>query len=182
MTGEVALGILLAHLVGDYLFQSDWMATEKLKRWWPAAAHGITYTLPYVLVTRNPWALLIIGGTHIVIDRYRLAKYVVWLKNQVGAKRTYVYRTPEKEGDPLAGREWQHGWSPADSAGMRPIHARMSVAPPWAKAVRTDSLAWPPTATGYPAGTPAGLATALLIVADNCIHLLINTGAVLWLG
>ena len=39
-----ALGIILAHLVGDYLIQSDWMASEKTKKWWPAIAHGITYS------------------------------------------------------------------------------------------------------------------------------------------
>jgi hypothetical protein len=131
VTGTVALGILLAHLVGDYVLQSDWMATEKLKRWWPAVAHGLTYTLPYVAVTRSPWALAIIGGTHVVIDRYRLAKYLTWLKNQIGPRRN------------------------------RP--------------------GWPPSATGYPAHVPAGLATALLIIADNTIHLVINFAAVLWL-
>jgi hypothetical protein len=76
-----ALGVVLAHLVGDYLIQSDWMAAEKTKRWWPAVAHGLTYTLPYLLGTRSPLALLAIAGTHIVIDRYRLARHVVWAKN-----------------------------------------------------------------------------------------------------
>lgn len=33
----------LAHMVGDYLIQSDWMAQEKTKRWWPAIAHALTY-------------------------------------------------------------------------------------------------------------------------------------------
>lgn len=181
MTAEQALGILLAHLVGDYLIQSDWMAKQKLVRWWPAVAHGVTYTLPYLFVTQNPWALLIIGGTHIVIDRYRLAKYVVWLKNQVGARRVYVYRTAPD--DPMFGeREWAYRYSSAAYAMARPVHAGMAIAPPHAKRVRIDPMSWPPTPTGYPAGTPAGLATALLIVADNAIHLLINTGAVLWLG
>lgn len=46
-----ALGVLLAHLVGDYLLQSDWMANEKTKRRWPAWAHAITYGLPFLLVT-----------------------------------------------------------------------------------------------------------------------------------
>lgn len=78
-----ALAVLLAHLTGDYLIQSHWMATEKTKNWWPAIAHGLTYMLPYLLVTRSPWALLVICMTHIVIDRYRLARYVVWLKNQL---------------------------------------------------------------------------------------------------
>lgn len=82
----IPLGIVLAHLVGDYLLQSHWMATCKTQRWWPAVAHGLTYTLPYLLVTRSPWALLVICATHIVIDRYRLARHVVWLKNQAAPK------------------------------------------------------------------------------------------------
>ena len=35
MTGEIAFGILLAHLFGDYLIQSYWMANEKTKPRWP---------------------------------------------------------------------------------------------------------------------------------------------------
>jgi hypothetical protein len=85
------LGILLAHLAGDYLIQSHYMATEKVNRWWPAVAHGVTYTVPYVFVTRSPAALLTIAGTHVVIDRWRLAKHVVWLKNLAAPK---PYRAP----------------------------------------------------------------------------------------
>ena len=84
MTG---LGIILAHLVGDYLLQSHWMATEKTSRWWPAIAHGLTYTLPYALVTQSPAALVVICVTHIVIDRFRLARHVVWLKNLAAPRR-----------------------------------------------------------------------------------------------
>lgn len=73
---------LLAHLVGDYLVQSHWMATEKTKRWWPAIAHAVTYGLPFLLITQSPLALLVIVGTHAVIDRHRLARHVVWFKNQ----------------------------------------------------------------------------------------------------
>ena len=72
---------LIAHLVGDYLLQSHWMATCKLTRWWPAIVHGLCYTLPFLLITQSPAALLVIGGTHIVLDRYRAARYVIWLKN-----------------------------------------------------------------------------------------------------
>lgn len=82
MSGMTALGILLAHLVGDYILQTHWMAEEKTKRWLPAIAHAVTYTLPYALITHSPVALLVIGGTHAVIDRYRLARHLVWLKNQ----------------------------------------------------------------------------------------------------
>jgi hypothetical protein len=44
---------LLAHLAGDYLLQSDWMATQKVRRWWPAVVHGLTYLLPFLLITRS---------------------------------------------------------------------------------------------------------------------------------
>jgi hypothetical protein len=54
---------LLAHLAGDYLIQSDWMATEKVKRWWPAVVHGTTYGLPFLLITQSPAALAVIGCT-----------------------------------------------------------------------------------------------------------------------
>lgn len=72
---------LVAHLVGDYIFQSHWMATEKVKQTPAAATHAFFYTLPFALITQSPWALLVIALTHFVIDRYRLARYVVWLKN-----------------------------------------------------------------------------------------------------
>jgi hypothetical protein len=90
----IALGIVLAHLAGDYLIQSDWMAVEKTKRWWPAIAHGLTYTLPYALVTQSPWALLVIASTHIVIDRYRLARHIVWAKNLLAPRG---YNPPWRE-------------------------------------------------------------------------------------
>lgn len=74
---------VLAHLAGDYLAQSHWMATEKVKAHTPAAAHALAYTACFLPLTRSWKALGVIGGTHFVIDRYRLAKHVVWAKNQV---------------------------------------------------------------------------------------------------
>lgn len=128
-----ALGILLAHLVGDYIIQSHWMATQKTSRWWPAIVHGVTYTIPYLFVTQSPMALLVIAGTHIVIDRYRLARHLMWFKNQLGPK------------------EFRPSWVEAKING------------------------------GYAASTPAWMAVWLMIIADNTVHLIINTVAVIWL-
>lgn len=72
---------LVAHAVGDYILQSHWMATEKTKNSVAAAIHAATYTLPFLLITRSPAALAIICGTHFLVDRFRLARFVVWLKN-----------------------------------------------------------------------------------------------------
>lgn len=83
----IGLWILLLHLAGDYLIQSDWMAQEKTKRWSAAIAHGVTYGLCYLVLTRSVWALLVIIVTHILIDHYRVIKYLTWLKNQIAPKK-----------------------------------------------------------------------------------------------
>jgi len=72
---------LLAHAVGDYVLQSDWMANNKTSKSLAALAHALTYTLPFLLITLQPMALLVIAGTHFLIDRFRLARYVIWVRN-----------------------------------------------------------------------------------------------------
>lgn len=130
MTAETVLGILLAHLVGDYILQTHYMATQKVNRWWPAIVHGLTYTIPYVFVTQDPLALFIIASTHVVIDRFRLAKHLMWFKNQFAPK---AHR------------------------------------PSWAEAKAN---------AGYNQDVPSWMSTWLMIVADNTVHLLINTLAI----
>jgi hypothetical protein len=88
---------LVAHAIGDYLLQSHWMANEKTKAHWPAAAHALTYALPFLALTRSPWRLALIAGSHFVIDRWRLARYVVWAKNQIAPA---AGRTPWAESQP----------------------------------------------------------------------------------
>ena len=75
---------LVAHAVGDYLLQSDWMATNKTRRSIPAALHALVYSVPFLLLSRSPVALLIICLSHFLIDRWRLARYVCWLANWLG--------------------------------------------------------------------------------------------------
>jgi hypothetical protein len=72
---------LLLHVLGDYIVQSDWMATEKTKRSLAAVIHVVTYVLPFLLLTRSVAALAVIASTHFVIDRWRFARYVCWAKN-----------------------------------------------------------------------------------------------------
>lgn len=72
---------IVAHLVGDYVLQSHWMATEKTKQSMAAAIHAAAYTLPFLLLSQSPAAIAVILGTHFLIDRFRLARFVVWAKN-----------------------------------------------------------------------------------------------------
>ena len=77
---------LLANLVGDYIFQSHDMAVNKTKNSYWALYHAITYTLPFLLLTLNPLAIIIILLTHFAIDRYRVAMCVTKVKNYVFVK------------------------------------------------------------------------------------------------
>lgn len=72
---------LVAHAVGDYIIQSDWMATEKTKKSIAAAVHAATYALPFLFLAPSILAMAVIVSTHFVIDRWRLARYVCWAKN-----------------------------------------------------------------------------------------------------
>ncbi|MDX3509165.1 DUF3307 domain-containing protein [Streptomyces caniscabiei] len=83
MTGEIAFGILLAHLAGDYLIQSDWMANEKTKHflaprsywhpWSECSATGYHQDRPAWLAV---WLMIIADNTiHLVIN----AAAVTWL-------------------------------------------------------------------------------------------------------
>lgn len=158
---------LVAHAVGDYVLQSDWMATEKRRRWLAAVVHAVCYTLPFLFLTRSVPALAVIAGTHAVIDRYALARFVVWGKNFLA----------------VPSLAWAGAWGlrserygKVDRAVERPVHAGMSVAPPGA----SPRLKWPvrpwreSNVTGFPADRPVWLATWLLIIVDNTLHVVLN--------
>lgn len=93
MTG---LWQIIAHLLGDYVFQNHWMANEKTKRWFPAILHAFFYTGVFAVIFGLSYALIVIGVTHAIIDHYRLASYWTrfwgvgcsgWLPVKLGAPK-----------------------------------------------------------------------------------------------
>lgn len=138
----------LAHLFGDYVVQSHYMASEKRRSPAAAAAHAATYAGCFLPVTRSVRALAVIGGTHYLIDRYGLARYVVWAKNQVAPER---HRYP-----------WSHGTVTGYHDGRAD------------GAFSEHTLG--DDACGAPA-PPPWLATWLTIIADNTLHLALNRWA-----
>jgi len=72
---------LILHLFGDYVTQTDWMATNKTKKTVVAVLHAAIYSLPFLLLSPSMLALAVIFVTHAAIDRYRLARFVVFAKN-----------------------------------------------------------------------------------------------------
>lgn len=77
---------IICHLIGDYILQSDWMANEKTKKSFAALCHVLTYGLPFLFLRPSISAFLFIVGTHFIIDRWRLARYVVALKEWLFGK------------------------------------------------------------------------------------------------
>lgn len=71
---------LILHLIGDYVTQSDWMAQQKTKSTWAAFCHATVYSLPFLWIASHE-ALFVIWSTHLLIDRFRLARFVVYTKN-----------------------------------------------------------------------------------------------------
>lgn len=103
---------LIAHLVGDYVLQNHFMATKKTSSWFWAALHALAYGLPFLLLVDHAWQWGAIVATHVLIDRYRLARYWVefwgigcagWLPNYWHRQnqRNAVMWMPESEVEDL---------------------------------------------------------------------------------
>lgn len=100
---------LLAHAVGDYILQSDWMVKEKHRNSAAAGLHCIFYLLPFALLTQSMPALAIVAVSHFFVDRFRMARYVIWLKNRPwpGARPWAECR---ETGYPPDTPPWLSGW------------------------------------------------------------------------
>lgn len=79
---------IIGHMVGDYLLQNDWMAANKTKSTPVCVVHAALWTLAVVVCGSvwNPWAVLWLFGTHLVIDRFRLAAKAMDYTGQAGFK------------------------------------------------------------------------------------------------
>jgi hypothetical protein len=75
---------VLFHLWGDYIFQNDYLATNKieftLRGWIACFIHSILYSIPFLFIGSLN-AVTVIFITHFFIDKFRLAKYIIRLKN-----------------------------------------------------------------------------------------------------
>jgi len=136
---------LIAHLFGDYVLQSDWMASKKTTQSFPALCHSIVYTLPFLFLSQNIEVLLFIAGTHFLIDRFRIARYISWLKNFISPRSSF-----------------NNNWT-IDSNGLRIRESDV-----WWHPWKLCSY------TGYHPDRPVWLTFWLLIVVDNALHMLCN--------
>ena len=93
---------LLCHLVGDFILQNGWMGVNKSHTTWICLLHVIIYTSVFLILTTSWKALLFIGVTHFIIDRWKLpAKFCTW-KNSFG--------TPTIDGKPIEIPDYIQRW------------------------------------------------------------------------
>ncbi len=67
--------LLIAHLLGDFLFQTKWMADNKLNNWLPLLTHAFVYTAIIWIISYVAFGglslvgyLLLFSG-HLILDR-----------------------------------------------------------------------------------------------------------------
>jgi len=77
------MNYIIAHLVGDYLIQNDWMALNKKTSSLHCAIHATTYLIPFLFLDLALWQLLAIGIQHFIQDR---TNFVSWFMELKGSK------------------------------------------------------------------------------------------------
>ena len=85
------------------------MANNNTKSLPVAFLHAFVYTIPFILVTQSIIALLVILISHAIIDRYRLARYVIFAKNYLN-DRTLKWKDCDKTGYPNSSPAWLTVW------------------------------------------------------------------------
>jgi hypothetical protein len=101
---------LVAHAIGDYLLQSDWMASGKTRRFLPAAAHALTYSLPFIALRPTLGGWLVIVGTHLILDRWRLARYLCWAGGLLSPPPYRSWGECKETGFPPEREPWMRAW------------------------------------------------------------------------
>jgi hypothetical protein len=81
---------LLVHLFGDYFLQPSWCALNKSKRSLPCLVHVLIYTACFLILTTSWKALLVIGLTHFILDRFPIIiKKLIWWREHLNPIMKY---------------------------------------------------------------------------------------------
>jgi hypothetical protein len=82
----------LGHLVGDYIFQTDWMAQNKKHKTIPCAIHSAIWSACVVLFTGWGWLpFVLLFAIHFLQDRtYFIRNWMHWIGQDNFATGTYA--------------------------------------------------------------------------------------------
>lgn len=65
---RVSILVIFCHFIGDYLFQTEYMAREKGKSTWILIAHCFCYSFPFLICFGVRWQLFLLLVSHYIID------------------------------------------------------------------------------------------------------------------
>jgi len=65
---NIIVYIVICHLIGDYVLQSDFIASTKGKNWYHLFVHCALYCVPFLLIFGLDWRLAVIFMSHLIID------------------------------------------------------------------------------------------------------------------
>ena len=60
--------IVICHLIGDYVLQSDFIATTKGSNWYHLFVHCALYVVPFYIFFGLDWRIGILFGLHMIVD------------------------------------------------------------------------------------------------------------------
>lgn len=69
------LPYILAHFIGDFLLQNDWLAVNKKRSNVACTVHVLLYMVPFVFVEATPLQYVLIATQHWAQDR---SAFVAW--------------------------------------------------------------------------------------------------------
>ena len=73
--------LMLCHFLGDYVFQTLFLAQTKSENWWHMLAHCVVYTTPFVCFFGFNSNIVVLLISHFIIDsakaRYKKINYVL---------------------------------------------------------------------------------------------------------
>lgn len=80
--------LLVGHVIGDFIFQTRWMAEKKSSQWLPLIVHAVVYTaivtaLSFITKGLSIWGILIILIGHIILDQRTFTNF--WADKVNGA-------------------------------------------------------------------------------------------------
>ncbi len=106
----LALTLIVLHFIGDFLLQSDWMATNKSKRWDALTLHVGAYMAPFwawvtfvanVSSVRLVWWLIANFALHFITDAItsRITSRLWFFERRAGIWIQAPYTAPKHNGE-----------------------------------------------------------------------------------
>ena len=74
---------IYAHLIGDYLLQTDWMAAHKKQKSWICGVHVIAYMIPFLWCGLSIWQFMAVAFQHFFQDH---TQFISWLMVVKGSR------------------------------------------------------------------------------------------------